>query len=140
MFKMSPIALVFVSTVALAGGQLLSGAQIRDKIVHNTLVGAEDGAPVFEFFNDDGIILGQGNDGKYTGSWQIKGNKLCVSYDDDEEDGKAPEAMECMAIALSGDQVTRLSAGDDINDDDNDDVWTLKQGNPELLTSDTDDD
>ncbi len=141
MFKLSPIVLVFISTVAVAGEQLLSGEQIREKIVHNTLVGSEDGAPVVEYFNDDGFILGRGKDGKYIGLWRIRGNKLCVDYDDDDEaNGKVTEAMDCMAIALNGDKVTRLSGDDSVDDDDNDDIWTLKQGNPELLTSDTDDD
>ncbi len=130
MIKMFPIALAFVSTAAVAEGQTLSGAEIRDKIVGNTLVGTEDGAPVVEFFKDDGSILGRGADGKYAGLWQIRGDKLCVHYDDDKAG-----SMDCMAMATNGDQVTRLSAGDDVDDDDNDDIWTLKAGNSENLAT-----
>lgn len=128
MIKMFPIALVFVSTAAVAEGQTLSGAEIRDKIITNTLVGTEDGAPVVEFFKDDGSILGRGSDGNYVGLWQIRGDKLCVHYEDDKAG-----SMDCLAIAINGDRVTRLSAGDDVDDDDNDDIWTLKTGNSENL-------
>jgi hypothetical protein len=131
MIKILAIALTCISTTAFAGGLKLSGDDVRQKIVGNTIIGAEDGSPYAEYLLEDGNILGQGKDGNYKGVWKIRGNRLCLSYEDD--DGKIGESEECSTVVLNGDQIIRKS------DDGDEEVSALAPGNPKNLKYGADD-
>jgi hypothetical protein len=125
MVKTLAIALVFVSTAAFAASQKLSGNQIQQHIIGNTLAGTENGSPYFEYFAAYGVIMGRGKDGEYLGNWTIRGDKLCVAYEDDN--GNIAGIHKCSYIFVNGRQVTGSSI-------DEDDPLTIEQGNPRNLT------
>jgi hypothetical protein len=130
MIKTVAITVAFVSTAAWAvDASILTGDQIRQRIIGNTIVGTEDGAPVSKYFGADGFIRVEDKDGRYKGVWKIKGNELCVGYEDDN--GNMDEAKECSTMALRGDRVIRSS--------DEGDLLTLKAGDSargEILSGD----
>ena len=127
MGKTLAITLVFLSTTAgLAASPGLSGEQIRLRVSGNTLVGTEDGLPYFQYFIDDGTILVQDKEGEYSGHWFIRGNQLCVAYEDDN--GYIPETHKCSRVILRQNQIIASAIDDD-------DPLTLEPGNPRQLTA-----
>lgn len=127
MFKSLAVTLVLLSTAgALAASPGLSGDQIRQHVIGNTLVGAENGLPYFEYYVNDGTIIGQGNDGEYSGHWFIRGNQLCVAYEND--DGIIPKSHKCSSVIMIRNQITASSVDDD-------DPLTLQPGNPRNLAA-----
>jgi hypothetical protein len=126
MVKKLAITLVFLSTAGLAASQGLSGDQIRQHVIGNTLVGTDDGLQYFEYFIADGTIVGQGKDGEYSGHWFIRGNRLCVAYEDDK--GYIPQTHKCSRVIVSRNQIIASSI-------DEDEPLTLQPGNPRNLTA-----
>lgn len=126
MVKTLAITLVFLSTAGLAASQGLSGDQIRLRVIGNTLVGTEDGLQYFEYFINDGTIVGQGKDGEYSGHWFIRRNQLCVAYEDDK--GYIPKTHKCSRVIMNRNQIIASSI-------DEDDPLTLQPGNPRNLTA-----
>jgi hypothetical protein len=90
-----------------------SGAAIRAAIPGNTIQGdmAASGAYT-EFYALDGTIRAQ----DYQGTWRIDGDRMCFRY--------GPEPETCWQVALSGDQITWLTAGK------TDGTGTILPGNP----------
>ena len=67
-----------LSTTAFA--QSLSGDQIRERLVGNTMSGFDDGEYYSQVLNSDGSITGRSSSGSYRGRWNISGNEICLSY------------------------------------------------------------
>jgi hypothetical protein len=125
MIKTAAITVAFVSTAAWAADvSILTGDQIQQRIIGNTLVETDQGASVGKFFSADGFIRVGDKDGAYKGVWKIKGNELCVGYEDDN--GNLGEAKECSTVTLLGNRVT-FSADDGS-------VSTLEKGNSRKLS------
>jgi hypothetical protein len=103
----------------------LSGQQIKDQLVGNTIIGTEDGEPYSEFLKKDGTISGQSPSEKYTGQWRIGDDQICFYY---KEEGKSPakaENWDCTFVVINGDKV--IWQGTDSPDS------TLLAGNPKGL-------
>lgn len=71
-----------LSWQAAAAGEVLSGEQIRQQIIGNTVSGmieASEGgpSPYAEYYDPDGTIRGDG----YSGRWSIEGDTMCLSYE-----------------------------------------------------------
>src|SRR5208283_5437223 len=111
MVKRLVITLIVLSTAGLAAARELSGDRIRQDVIGNTLVGTEDGLQYFEYFIDDGTIVGEGKDGEYSGHWFIQGAQLCVAYEDDN--GYIPQTHKCARVILNRNQVVAPSIDED---------------------------
>lgn len=107
---LGPILLILLPlhTGALAGDGELSGAEIRARVVGNTIIGIEDGKYYEEFLQPNGGIAGRNNRESYRGWWRIDGNQLCLAYDPDDDQTLAtpPRNWDCSTLALSGDRLT----------------------------------
>ena len=115
------ITLVFLSTAGPTAADGLSGDQIRQSVIGNTLVGTDEDSQYFEYFAADGTIVGQGEDGEYSGHWFMRGDRLCVAYEDDN--GHIPQTDKCSGVIVSRDQIIASSI-------DEDDPLALLLGNP----------
>jgi hypothetical protein len=115
------ITLVFLSTAGATAADGLRGDQIQQRVIGNTLVGTDDDSQYFEYFGANGTIVGQGEDGEYSGHWFIRGDQLCVAYEDD--DGDIPQTHKCSRVIVSRDQIIGSSI-------DEDDPLTFLLGNP----------
>jgi hypothetical protein len=95
-----------------AGGEALSGAEIRALIGGNTVAGSmADGQDYAEFYAEDGTIHGDG----YTGSWSIDGDRVCFDYGD---------GATCYGVTADGRSVTWMLDGEA------DGTGTVRDGNP----------
>ena len=96
--------LVAVATgVALAGAAAadkLSGDQIRQAVVGNTVEGTMEGTGDYaEFYQTDGTIRAQA----YSGIWTIEGDDMCFQY------GSDPKM--CWEVARDGDTLEWIKDG-----------------------------
>lgn len=79
---------------ALAQDAPLAGAAAWARVVGNTVAGTTPDGPYSEFFSPDGSLAIVDRDGKAGGRWALKGDRLCTTVDDEEE--------ECRALAVEG--------------------------------------
>ena len=109
----SLVFLLLLYTGALAADEL-SGAEIRARVVGNTVIGIEDGKYYEEFLQPNGVIAGRSNRESYRGWWRIEHHKLCVAYDldDDQNDSTQPKRWDCAAVELSGERLTWKDDGE----------------------------
>ncbi|MBX6322096.1 MAG: hypothetical protein IRY94_09740 [Rhodospirillaceae bacterium] len=89
---------------AAAAGQVLSGDQIRQRLIGNTVSGMLDASeggpsPYAEYYDPDGTIRGDG----YTGRWTIEGDTICLSFED------SPRA--CWQVSAEGDDIEWILDG-----------------------------
>jgi hypothetical protein len=89
---------------AWASDVQLTAAEIKARIIGNTVTGVEDGAPYQEYFNPNGTIAGSDSTEKYVGVWRIDGSKLCMGYQSDDDPDKLDD-WSCSGVALIGDRV-----------------------------------
>ena len=116
-FVLAAIATVTLSTIAFGASVRLSEQQIRQHVIGNTVTGYDDDDHAFaEFFRPDGTIRGFGNGGRYSGSWSIKWEMLCIDlpddsggdttyYIDDEGSDTYDEVENCWNVMAEGDTV-----------------------------------
>ena len=78
-------ATLALSTTAFA--QSLSGDQIRETLVGNTMSGFDDGEVFHEYLNPNGTISGSTPSGRYSGQWRISGDEICFAYDTNAKSG-----------------------------------------------------
>jgi len=65
----------------------LSGDEVRDRIAGNTLmITTSNLKPASGFFESDGSVRGKVDQEEFTGSWEIKGDKLCFDLSINEYD------------------------------------------------------
>jgi hypothetical protein len=128
MLKTFVIVFAVFSTQAWAGGETLTGDQIMERIIGNTIVDTDNRALEVKYFSSDGSIRVEDKDGRYDGVWAIRENKLCVGYEDDN--GNMSEAKDCMTVKIKGNRVT-MSNGD---------VVRLEQGNARNLSQSSNND
>lgn len=96
---------------AAASDMQLTAAEIKARIIGNTVAGVEDGKPYQEYYKADGTILGNDGSAPYTGMWRIDGNRLCMAYPSDDDSGKFGE-WTCSNVGLVGDRVIWNEDGD----------------------------
>ena len=100
------IALIVASTIlaftTTAFGQSLSGKQIRETLIGNTISGVEDGESYSEHLNPDGTISGRSPSGSYSGRWRISGNQICFLY----PEAHRPTEWDCTEVRLDGNRIT----------------------------------
>jgi hypothetical protein len=100
------IALIVASTILVfsntAFGQSLSGEQIRETLIGNTISGISDGESYSEYLNPNGTIAGRGPSGSYSGKWRISGDQICFLYPQGHESAK----WDCTEVRLDGNRIT----------------------------------
>ncbi|MDQ0395443.1 hypothetical protein [Labrys monachus] len=89
---------------ASASDLQLTAAEIKARIIGNTVLGVEDGNPYQEYFNPNGSISGKSSTETYTGAWRIQGDKLCMGYESDDESGQIND-WNCSDVGVIGDRV-----------------------------------
>ncbi|WP_139267535.1 MULTISPECIES: hypothetical protein [unclassified Beijerinckia] len=83
---------------AAAPDQPLSGPTAWQKLIGNSISGKdEDGNPLTEYYLADGTVKQLVDDATATGKWVIKGDKVCFTFPDDEEDEEA-----CYNVTVDG--------------------------------------
>ena len=87
------LATVIAALSTTAFAQSLSGDQIRERLVGNTMSGFDDGEYYSQVLNPDGSITGQSSSGSYRGRWNISGNEICLSYESESD---------CTGVKLRG--------------------------------------
>jgi hypothetical protein len=118
----------------LAPTEWLSGQQIRDRLVGNTIAGVENGKDYVEYLRMDGTISGRDANGDYTGQWRIDNDQICFRYSEDEQPEESNFSSktgdwDCSHIMVKGSQLrwsarAHTPAGE---------VATLTAGNPKGL-------
>jgi len=94
----------------------LSGPEISTAISGNTIK-----APTFaEYYDPDGSIRGLEGEEKYTGSWHVDGDKLCVDF-------PRHDFKDCVWVALGTDGEYSFMNGRQTN------LRTIVAGNPDGL-------
>lgn len=78
---------------ALAQDAKLAGAAAMARLVGNTVTGATPDGPYAELFGADGALTIVDRDGKAGGRWILKGDRVCLDVDDDED---------CRSIEVQG--------------------------------------
>ena len=96
------VASITVALSSTAFAQSLSGNQIRETLIGNTLTGVADGESYSEHLNSDGTISGWSPSGRYSGKWRISGNEICFSYEESKRAGK----WDCTEVKLQGSRIT----------------------------------
>ena len=106
------LPLLLLATPALAA-DLANGDAIRAALVGNTVTGSMAASGAYaEFYAPDGSL----HAADYTGSWAVKGDKMCFAYGQDPEN--------CWSVTISGNRVVWSSdAGEEGS-------GTIKKGNP----------
>ena len=89
---------------AMAADSLMSGSDIKARVIGNTVAGVDEGKPYQEYYNPNGSIDGVDTE-EYGGAWRIDSNRLCTRYESDDEKKGAP-AWECSGVTVKGDQLT----------------------------------
>ena len=101
----------------------LTGLQAWNAIVGNSISGkTEDGDPMTEYYLKNGTVKQLVDDDINTGKWSVKGQNVCILYDDDEDDDET-----CYKVELNGDAVTYTDT------DGKGKRYTLLKGNPKKL-------
>jgi hypothetical protein len=108
--------------------RLLSADDIKKEIVGNTITGVEKGKTYTEYLKPDGTISGS-EDGAYNGAWRLEGDRICLTYDPDEDATSKEHQWDCEPLARKGDD---LFWSDSVAADDPAEA-TLLHGNPKNL-------
>ncbi|HEV2571837.1 MAG TPA: hypothetical protein VGU72_08875 [Beijerinckiaceae bacterium] len=78
--------------------QALKGVAAWQKLIGNSISGKdEDGNPLTEYYLADGTVKQLADDETATGKWVIKGEKVCFTFPDDDEDEEA-----CYNVTVDG--------------------------------------
>jgi hypothetical protein len=85
---------VTLSTAAFA--RSLTGNQIKQLLIGNTITGVQDNAPYSEYLDPQGTISGDSQGEIYFGRWQISRNEICFRYA-----GESKEWV-CTGVTLKG--------------------------------------
>jgi hypothetical protein len=109
--------------------RLLSADEIKNEIVGNTITGVDKGKAYTEYLKPDGTISGLEQAGPYNGAWRLEGDRICLSYDPDEEATSKERQWDCWPIARKGDD---LFWSDSVAADDPAEAKLLP-GNPKNL-------
>lgn len=124
------------AAAAMVKSGSLSAAQIRARLVGNTIDGVDDGKPFSEYVVSDGSLRGLGADGFFSGSWRIDNNQFCyrINEETDPDDSAATDPTatsdwDCSQVTLVGD---KLFWSDDVDEGDVPD-GTLLAGDPNHL-------
>lgn len=98
-------AMVVLATAlpGTAQDRVLSGSQIARAFAGRTISGVENGERYTERLLANGDIVGTAADGPYEGEWEVDGDEICFTYEDEAED--------CSRVRLSGGTVTFLGDG-----------------------------
>jgi hypothetical protein len=107
-----PLALMLLSVTgcATASDTQMTAAQIKTRIIGNTIVGDDEGKPYREYYSADGTIAGTDTEA-YTGAWRFDGNKLCTGFESDDD--KTPGTQwTCSDVSVVGDRVIWNNDGD----------------------------
>jgi hypothetical protein len=100
------IALIVATTILVfsntAFGQSLSGKEIRETLIGNTLSGVSDGESYSEYLNADGTIVGRSPSGSYSGKWRISDDQICFLY----PQGNQSTEWNCTEVRVDGDRIT----------------------------------
>lgn len=125
---MRALRLMLISSMVLASPQLnakmlKTDLEIRSALVGNTLSGAEDGMPYYEYLRSDGKIVGEQDGERYLGQWRISDGRMCMSYDDDSANAKP----DCSKVDFYGCGVLW------VDDDEEMSFSTVLTGNPKGL-------
>lgn len=116
-----------------AEGSPVAAADLAAFVSDRTFTGTADGSEYQEYYAADGSINGVQDGEKYTGSWQVQDEKLCVTYDDtaSAQASLPADAMPsvsssqaCYTINASGSNAYWYSDGDVVE------TTTFVQGNP----------
>jgi hypothetical protein len=100
------VALAFSNTVQAE--PLKTDDQIRRALVGNTITGMDDDEPYNEYLHPDGRIIGENQEGRYTGHWMISGGQMCLRY---STNGKE-STWDCSEIELDGSRITWMADGE----------------------------
>ena len=111
--------------------RLLSADDIKKEIVGNTITGIEKGKSYTEYLKPDGTISGSEQAGAYNGAWRLEGDRICVTYDPDEDATSKEHQWDCSPLARRGDD---LFWSDSVASDDPAEA-TLIPGNPKKSRS-----
>ena len=97
------MALVGLPAVARADdAPPLVGAAAWARVVGNTVTGTTPDGPFSEFFAPDGSLTVVDGDGKAGGRWALKGDRLCTTVDDEEEECRGLEVQGTAGAFLDG--------------------------------------
>src|SRR5436305_7480812 len=82
--------------------KLLGEKEIRARVVGNDIT---DGAHWVNYLRPDGVLLSSESGSKWTGTWKIQSNKLCMS-------NPSLEGLNCNEVWMSGTNI-RMRANKD---------------------------
>src|SRR5215475_11238953 len=75
------ILFVFSAATQAQAVELWSDADLKAKLIGNTLQGSDDGSNYYEYLRPDGAIIGlDSSSGRYEGAWTIEDGKMCFFY------------------------------------------------------------
>jgi hypothetical protein len=106
------IALVMLSSAFLCGAGVRAQDHFKmlgEKEVRATVVGKDitDGSHWSIYLRSDGALVGAEGDSRWTGTWNIRSNKLCMS-------NPGSKTLDCYDVWMSGQSISlRLQKDDD---------------------------
>jgi hypothetical protein len=106
------MALVFVASALLASAAVRAQDNFRmlgEKEMRATVVGKDitDGSHWSIYVRSDGVLVGVESGARWTGTWNIQRNKLCMS-------NPGSKALDCYDVRMSGQNISlRLKRDDD---------------------------
>lgn len=92
-------------------------------VSNRTFTGQVDGADYSEYYAEDGTLAGVQAGEKYTGTWEVKGDEICLTYDTEQTE----EESGCYTISVDGATVTWTREGLEPS------TSTFVEGNPQNL-------
>ena len=108
---------------AAQAGRKLIGIDAWNAIVGNSITGKnDDGDDLTEFYTKDGKLRQLADDDVTEGTWTLKGQQVCLTYGDDDDDD-----AECYRIEVQGDIATYIGS------DGKGKRYTIVKGNPKKL-------
>ena len=63
----------------------LTGPEILQDIVGNTVAWEDEGGCSVEYYRPDGVVIGQRNNASFTAHWWVRGSLMCFKYDFDPD-------------------------------------------------------
>ena len=106
MKKLLGIILVLACAGSAAAWDLeLTAAEIRARVIGNTIIGIEDGKFYAAYLSPSGVIYGRDGNDDYRGYWRIVDNRLCLGYEADNPrtaTASGKFTWTCANVALSG--------------------------------------
>jgi hypothetical protein len=108
---------------AAQAGRKLIGIDAWNAIVGNSITGKnDDGDDLTEFYTKDGKLRQLADDDVTEGTWVLKGQQVCLTYGDDDDDD-----AECYRIEVQGDIATYIGS------EGKGKRYTIVKGNPKKL-------